>query len=349
MEGKINKTENSSISNCKHNKLTQDFCNECLMEAKANQSIWPKIERLRQNSRIDRDTLEPNCNIKIEGVDLKINTITSKDDPALVKILDLLEKYFREDELNTRESFMEKVEGVDKSGKKRPQYRCFYVDDNEGKTVAARISENFPLVDKDGNETNKNVFLGLYIVVDKDYRSTGIARELYISALIDAAIQSEKENKDLSILIAECTPASEKLMNTVGLKKIYFKNGDTLKEYEYYQPVIEFDKKTGDKITQEIAEHIMITTSDEKEVLTKELFYESLKSLYRQNESAYSEGVFENNDAYLKYKDYYKSLNERAKNGIEEGELVALNIEEQLEKESQGMRVINFEKANATK
>lgn len=343
---KITKQEKPNTT-CPHNIETREFCQDCLIEAKNNQSIWPKIEELAQNSKGERDVLRPDCNLKLEGNNFKINTIRSKDDPALEKVFDLLEKYFKEDELNTRESFMQKMEGLTKNGDKRPAYRCFYVEDENKNVIATRVAENFPLQNKEGGQTNENIFYGLYIVIDKDYRSTGIARELYISALIDAAIESQKEKKDLTALIAECTPASEKLMNTVGLKKVYFKNENQFQEFEYYQPAIEFDTDTGENITQEVAEHIMIHNTPAKGPLTKELFHQILSSLYQQYQNNYPEKSFKTREAFEKYTQYYNNLKEETKIKMEnQGELVMLSIAEQEEQVKNGAQVLHFEKAN---
>lgn len=343
---KITKQEKIN-TNCPHNIETRNFCQECLLEAKNNQSIWAKIEELSQNSKGRRDVLQPDCNVKLEGNNFEIHTIRSKEDPALEKVFDLLEKYFKEDELNTRESFIRKMEGLTKDGDKRPAYRCFYVEDENKNVIATRVAENFPLQDKEGKETNENIFYGLYIVIDKEYQSTGLARELYISALIDAAVESQKENKDLTALVAECTPASEKLMNTVGLKKIYFKDENQFKEFEYYQPAIEFDTETGENTTQEVAEHIMVYNTPKKGILNKELFHEILSSLYQQYQNNYKEKAFKTKEAFEKYTNYYNNLKIKTKEDINnQGELVMLSITEQEEQIKNGSEIIHFEKAN---
>ncbi len=332
---------------CKHNTEISIFCENCLIEAQENQIAWNKIKDLIEGSKTKRKNLNPETTIEIGEEIFEIKQIKTKGDEKILDVVSLLEKHFKPEELNTTESFLEKIEGKNLDGTKRPAYRCFYIVDNLNNIIATRVSENIPLKNKEGFETDKNIFYGLYIAIEEKYRSLGMARELYISALIDSMIESQRENKKLSYLIAECTPRSEYLMNTIGLKKIFLKNQNNLKEFEYIQPTLEFNATTGQEEKQGAPEHLMLCNLQNSGDINKENFYEVLFSLYNQYQNSHTEKNFATREAFENYLKYYKDINKNAYSQIENSEiLIALNIEEQKEYKEKGYNIIPFEEAN---
>jgi len=332
--------------NCPHGKPIQEFCEDCSNSAKINQPSWQTIQKLRETSRMTRDALQVDCEISLEKDTFTIKSIKSKNDPALEELLTLLDKHFKEDTLNSRDAFIAKLEGKTKFGKDRPQYRCFYVRNNEGKMIGLRIAEQFPLEDKEGNETDKNIFYAMYIAIDEEYRTAGVARELYVSSLIDASQEAEKRNKKLDFIIAECSPRTERLQNVVGLKRVYFKKDGQLTEFKYYQPPMKFDPATGEKLSGEPAEHLMLCKMTGQEISKEELF-NSVRSLYVQYQNGYPREAFENDQAFEKhqmhYQEIYKNISEMIEQG---GELVMLTAEEREQEIEKGTSILNFEDAD---
>ncbi|MBP9802992.1 MAG: hypothetical protein KBD14_01640 [Candidatus Pacebacteria bacterium] len=337
--------KNERSGTCKHNTMLEKFCELCFEEAKNNQLIWNKIQELIKNSRGQRENLKPETKIEIGNIKFEIKQITDKKDPNLEEVFKLLETNFKPEELSGIESFAEKIEGKQMDGSERIKYRCFYVKDNNNKIVAVRISENIPLITENKSKMDENIFYGLYIVVDEKYRSSGLARELYISALIDAMTESQKQNKSLKYLLAECTPSSENLMNSIGLEKIFLKNNNTWKEFEYYQPALDFDNITGHPTKGEFPEHIMVANLEDE--INKENFYDIIASLLNQYKNSYSRKDFANDEAFITYQNYYNNLyNDISRQLEESSELKGFNIEEQKEITEQGSEIIHFNEAN---
>lgn len=335
-----------AVEACSHGKPIQEFCEECLNDSMINQPSWNIIEKLRDASRMQRDKMSINCEVSKDGQNFNIGMIESKQDENIGELLKLLDKHFKEDALNSRDEFILKLEGKTKQGSNRPQYRCFYVKNNEGKMIGIRICEQFPLEDKDGNITNQNIFYAMYIAIDKEYRRFGIPRELYVSSLIDAAQESEKRGKKLNFIIGECSPRTENLQNAVGLKRVYFKKEGKLTEFKYYQPPMKFNLSTGEKISGEPAEHLMICKMNEGE-LSKEELFNATKSLYVQYQNNYPRTIFESDEAFKKHQDYYSALYANMLEQIEQGgELVLLSAEERILQIAEGVEVINFEDAD---
>lgn len=278
-----------------------------------NSACLALITRLLSESKLKRDIISPTCQLFITGPFVyKIRQIVDSNDPNLPEIYKFLKENFKQDELSSLETLKQKIDGVDNSGNQRPKYRCFYVEQKfkqnlERKILAVRISETFPMETLTKKSTNKNIFYGLYIAVDKDYRYLGLAKELYISSLLDAVWLSTEEQKEICAILAECTPDSEKLMNSVGLKRIFFEKGNTITELPYYQPALEFDLKTGVNLSCEVAEHLMLLNLS-RGPTNMVILCDIIHSLFNHYEKNYVENDFENLFAYQKYCAYFQNL-----------------------------------------
>jgi len=88
-----------------------------------------------------------------------------------------------------------------------------------------------------------------YAVTAKNARQCGIAREAYISAIMQVATESEQEGKELLLAGGEATYTSEEFWNSVGWKRVYAERDDAPRLYEeirYVQPALDYDLATGD-------------------------------------------------------------------------------------------------------
>lgn len=333
---------------CKHKVPIQNFCEECLNNSKQNQPSWKIIDAARETSRVkDRSNLDVECTVIAENDEaFTIGTIKSKENENLAEFLAFLDTHFGEDTLNAKETFIRKLEGKTKYEKPRPEYRCFYIKNNEGKIIGIRVSEQFNLEGTDGKPTNENIFYAMYIALDKEYRNTGIIRELYVSSLIDANLEAEKRNKKLNFMIAECSPRTEGLQNLFGLKRIYFKKDGVLTEFKYHQPPMKFNIETGEKDSGEPAEHLMVQKVSEGEFSKEELFL-VIKSLYKQYQNGWPREAFETKEAFKKHEEYYEEVYENIKKQINEsGELVLMSIDERKQAIVENKTVVNFEEAD---
>ncbi|MBP6865947.1 MAG: hypothetical protein KBC12_00155 [Candidatus Pacebacteria bacterium] len=330
---------------CAHGKPFVEHCDSCLVQSK-DQPAWATINQLRENSRVQRDNMTIDCQITSrEGDIFSIKAIRSRDDSELGTLLALMDKHFKEDTLNSKEAFIQKMEGKTQFGKERPQYRCFHVKNNEGKMIGLRVSEQFPLFDAKGTETNENIFYAMYIAIDEEYRSVGLAREMYISSLIDAIEQSEKRRQKLNYIVGECSPRTEELQNAVGLKRVYLKSEGVLKELPYYQPPMKFDGQTGAPLSQEAAEHIMLFKMDGK--LTKEELFLAIKSLYIQYQNNYPREAFASDEAFEKHQEYFEKVYRELSDEIQNGEeMILLSKQEREDLIKKGSTVLNFEAAD---
>jgi GNAT superfamily N-acetyltransferase len=328
---------------CSHGETSSD-CNWCLLESSKDEPMWHKITTLQQRSRVQIEKIQKGCIFEVDEHTFTIKTIRNSQDESVDKMLDLLEETFSEGQVPDREIFRKKIEGLTPLGTERPRYRCFYIENEYGEIVAVRVAEQIPLKNKDGQLTDKTMFYGIYIVVKEEYRNTGIGRDLYIYALIDALIDAKRNNKSIDLIVAECTPQSEKLMNMAGLKRIYLKESEGLIELQYRHPSLEFDMENGEPISSETAEHFMVCRLGKE--ISKNKITQAIIGLYDQYKEALPEQTFKNEFAVQNFRQYYSRLNkemiERINNG---GDLILLDKKEREDAEIDGVNIIHHLKA----
>ena len=250
--------ERYSLLEAKDSKGTIDT-----QELSANQPARETIGRLIKQSRYRRSTIEsPNTAIEIEGKKFTIERIEDGDSPDVPKVLELFYVGFDAAEVETEESFKNSIEGRTEFGTPVTPYIIFAVKDEEGKIISAFGGT---LLDFEGsdNQSEKECALQVwYIVSDKTIRQNGIARELYISGLMQAVQEADAQNKKLTFAIGECASTAEVFWNKVGWKRIYLEKGNkrTYEELRYIQPPMRWNTETGEiaEDTHEVAQHFMI-------------------------------------------------------------------------------------------
>jgi hypothetical protein len=264
------------------------------------------------------------------GEKLELLMVRPTDKEIINQVYDLFSSFFIKGELVSKAAIVRNLYGLSKRFTERPKYRLFCVKNSAGNVIGARIIEQIPFM----NSKTENVLYAVYIALDKKYQgSTGIAKQLYISSLIDAVIEAEKDQKKLRLIVAECSDATENLQNSVGLKRVYFKRGIILKELNFKQPYMKFNIMNGNPIEEEgdeNKEHFMIGIFEDKEI-TKEDLFSGIISLFNQYESNRSRLDFHDDQAFLNYKNYFLNLKEDIKREIfEDKELVLFSKKERL-------------------
>lgn len=229
----------------------------------ADQPSWETIKKLQKESEFTRSSeTTANCVIEIEGKKYTIETIERGDDPRLHDVQKLFERTFGKEEVDPEEVLRNAVDGHTASGQPDNKYRIITVRNEKGKLVSTFTGGVLELLDEKGESTGESVYSVGYAVTDKRNREKGLAKEAYISALIDATKEAEADGKTLKMAIGECTYTSEKFWNRVGWKRVYSqKEGEkSATELKYIQPALDFDTETG-KPTEdagEAPEHLMI-------------------------------------------------------------------------------------------
>ena len=228
------------------------------------QPSWRRIEELRQKSKFTRSAeYSPNTTIENSEQLFTLQTIESGKETSLSDVQALFERTFGAEEVDPEKILRESVDGITSWGTTQARYRIIGVRNESGQMIGTIAGAPLDLLDEHGKPTGEMVYFVGYAVIDPSARKNGIAREAYISALMDATDQAAREGKKLKFAIGECTDVSEKYWNDVGWKRIYAQEPNELTsftEVPYMQPALDFDEDTGEVAegVGEAPEHLMM-------------------------------------------------------------------------------------------
>ncbi len=281
------------------------------------------IERLIAQSKFKRlHPDSPSTQIEVGERRFTIESLEQSDHPDLSQVQGLFEKTFGAAEVDPEEILRSSVEGKTPEGFEDIPQRIHVIKDEKGVVVSTVTGGLLDLMDEEGLPTNKLMFMVAYAVTDPNARQGGLAREAYISAILDAAKSAKAEGKELVFAAGECTSTSEKFWNTVGWKRAYIAEGDDKKSYsevEYVQPALDFDVETGApaKNAGEAAEHFMVDSFG-PHTPTKEAIFKAVQAFYQWN-SRWDERSFTSPEAQAKHVQYVDEIENEFKRKLSAG------------------------------
>lgn len=333
-------------SKCPHGNNAID-CEKCKLEESPARRTAILI---REKSDFHRsDGASPNCTIEREGRKFKIDVIESGKDAALSDVQKLFEDTFGEEEVDTEDLLRTSVDGVTPWGTEDSRYRIITVRDEEGKLVATISGATLDMLDEAGAPTGEATYFVGYAVTNPNARQGGIAREAYVSALMDAAIEAESRGVRLKFAIGECTYTSEKFWNNIRWKRVYSQTGDK-KEYtelKYVQPALAFDEDTGEiaEDAGEVPEHLMIDGLG-PETPSKEDIERAYLAIMHFN-TDWPEEAFSNKDAHTKHHKYLGEIKSNFKKFIDKnGQLIFLDIKDREKAKEAGVTIHEYSDAD---
>jgi hypothetical protein len=186
------------------------------------------------------------------------------------------------------------------------------------------------------------MFMVAYAVTDEKARQGGLAREAYISAIMQAAKEAQAEGQELAFSAGEAKFTSERFWNSVGWKRVYAaKSGEpSLEELKYVQPALDFNEKTGAIAEGAGAapEHLMIDSFEGKPpgkddiLATVRAFYEWCNT--------WPPEAFENSEALAHHREHVVGIWKEFKQQVEESErLEYISKDERIKAKKEGLLV----------
>jgi hypothetical protein len=335
--------------------LGQEEQNEIIIES---QPAWKTIEKLQGESPFERsDRHSASCTIESEGKKFTIEVIESSEDPRIDNICRMLRNTFSAAEVDPPKVTREAVDGYSKDwDTKFPKYRLIEIRRENGKLACVFTGAQLDVLNENGEPTGEAVYSVGYAATSSDVRQHGLAREAYISALIDASKEARAEGKTLKYAIGECTYTSEKFWNNVGWKRIYAKTGEKeLTELEYIQPGLDFDESTGQPILiededgqlkrPECPEHLMVDSFSQNPPDTKELA--RLHEALLHYNGDWPPSAFETPEAHQTHVAYMAGFKEKMASYLNQhSELAFLTATERESMKAEGIKIREYKKAD---
>lgn len=221
-------------------------------------------ERLMAWSRYQRSTVEsPDCviqNMTNPDERYTISRIREGQDPRTQEVQELMESRLGPDEVDTLQTLQEAIDDKD------IPYKVYVVADKDGKTVSVVTCGQLDILDAKSEPSGDTVLMGAYAITTEEYEKRGLAKEAYISALVDNIADARERHKTLAYSSAENVETAERFSNAIGRKRVYIQTGD-IREYTelpYVQPALDFNKKTGKPLKRagSVPEHLMVHRFD---------------------------------------------------------------------------------------
>ena len=326
---------------------------EAVAASKDESSKISILERLIAKSKFKRSNPDnPNTELKIGEKRFMIEGIERGDSPDISQVQNLFIKTFGEEEVDPEEILRSGVEG------KTPwetddlcKYRIHVIKNSEGEVVSTVTGGLLDLLDNENNPTGKKMFMVAYAVTDPQARQGGLAREAYISAIMDAAKSARSEGKELAFAAGECTYTSERFWNNVGWKRVYgatsLEDKKAYTELKYVQPALDFDETTGKPAEDagEAPEHLMIDSFGRMPP-TKEEILQTIQAFYRWC-NRWPPEAFENEEAYEKHQEYVSVIEEQFKKQLaESGQLIYLDQSSRKKAKERGVAIEEYAEAD---
>ena len=270
-----------------------------------------------------------NCNIENgNGEPFEVKIIEDRNSSEFNDVLSLLKKTFGKEIIDSDEILKAAVDGKSLWGTPRDKYNVVSVFNENKELSASCIGSVLNIKNLENNNTDEMIFFVAYMATNPDLKKSGLARETYISSLMNAAKIAKENNKKLNFSAGECTSSSEHFWNNMGKKRIYIKLEKEFKELSYISPAINFDKETGNVLPDNIETplHLMIDSFDKKEINK-----DKIKNIYETIVSSemWPREAFSGDEAYKKYLQYLQNLKNKFIESLDlKGELVLLDVEE---------------------
>ncbi len=280
-----------------------------------------------------------------EGENFLIEHVKDAESPDVKKIFKFMEK-FNPEECDTIEIIQDAIENPTDA------YAYHIIKDEKGKVIAHSESSYLEIPPENQGDKPKEavLFIGCNIVDDKHQRK-GLGTEICQTFFETGAKKAKNHEQSLKGIIGEAVETSEKFWNQVGMKRMYFEDGEgNIQEVPYICPPIQWDEKTGlplDPETEEIGdkdikeysapEHLMVRMIDgRQEINASELLamigpvYTDNYTLYRNEGEEYptDEAIGYSRKAVRGFRDELEAVLRKAK----DGKIILLDAKEREEK-----------------
>jgi len=300
---------------CSHAKSRVDLCELCLEDSRTQQpTVWRMIEELLVRSTFRRVN-GPNATISRGEENYSLRLLHPQQVSEIRRVHNLIRTAFTVNEVEPYACFHEGVAGILlPSEQQRTMYRVFVAE--QGGEIQAVYAGSLVRLSTE-KEAGESVFVGSYAFTLPQSRGRGIARELFVSAMIQAAADACATNSRIVAVVGDCTAASEEAWNSMGRARVYVEKQGEYSEVPFLLPPQRFTPSgiPADDAGQ-VPEHFMIRTLDG--VVDKDVVIRAIQAVYRWN-SRLPSTHFENQEAYQRYLRYFDALLEEVVSVVQRG------------------------------
>lgn len=310
------------------------------------------LAQLMRESRYTRaDKTSADTTIESEGKRFSIEMVPDGKAEVLSDVQKLFIDTFGTEEVDPEEVLRTAVDGTTFWGSTdATKYRVHVVRDSAGEVVSTITGGRLQMVDAEGKSLGKQMFMVAYGVTAEKARQQGLAREAYISAIMQAAKDAHAEGQRLTLAVGECVYTSEDFWNKVGMRRVYGEKASKPGAYEelrYVQPALDFDLATG-QVAEGAGvapEHLMIHNFDDKNPSQEDVLA-AVRAVYTWN-NTWPREAFENDQALATHQGHVQPIWQEFKQQVQGVDrLVYLDKKSREEMERAGINIENHSAAD---
>ncbi|MBR1172156.1 hypothetical protein [Bradyrhizobium liaoningense] len=334
------------FESCSHNTSFAETCAACVLESRARQPVWEVLPELMRVGKFEREGDGPECAIRLDGSEYELRMLRSNDQGSVDEVQEMMEEAFGREEIDPIEVLKAGIDGKLLDGSRDvARYRFYAARDKSGKIQSIYAGGLLRMIEP--ALADEAVFMGAYGITRPESRRLGLARELYISSMMQAAADAHSQGRVFSMIVGECTASSERAWNSVGRRRVYVETASNqYYELPYLQPALDFNRETG--LPTEGAgaapEHIMVHFLNGGP--DKARISAAIQRMYRWC-NTWPQGVFKSEVAYDAHVHYVAKLHEDFNSFMQtNGSLLLLSAKEREQLRAAGTEIIEYTEAD---
>src|SRR5205823_1803239 len=121
----------------------------------------------------------------------------------------------------------------------------FIIIDSTRKIIGLSNSQYIKLPRETRHETIQSVIAVWHIAVDSSHRNRGLATWLYENVFRKYLLVGRRRRHEILAIVGEAVESAENFLNSLGRKRLFYKQGDGLHEVSYMCPPLDYDPNTG--------------------------------------------------------------------------------------------------------
>ncbi|MDO8559138.1 MAG: hypothetical protein Q7R84_02295 [bacterium] len=245
-----------------------------------------------------------------EGEKFSIERLTNPEDPRVNKVQEMLEKYFRSEEVDPIEVLKQAMTGTMATGEKVPSYLIHVAENSKGEIEGLQTGAVCETVDAKGNISKKSgVSLGFYTVVPPEMRKKGIFKNLFKAYEKAAGKDAEERGLRINGSMGEAHDEVEPVFNNQGMKRAYVKASGVFFELPYQCPPVDWNTETGkpEEGAGTMSEHLMLKLTSGKNKVSGKQIMEMVRGMYNYNNYR-EEEYFKSEKAYKDHTKFVKRI-----------------------------------------
>jgi len=234
----------------------------------------------------------------------RVRKLSNEADPAVRRAYQFMKTYFA----GESETFGWLIRSME------DDLNQYFVVEDSNRTVVALSNSQYLRIRGRARGSLQSIVVIWHIAVDPDHRGKGLAKSLYRTIYEDALNTARRRKHEVLAIVGEAMDEVEGLLNALGRKRLYYRQGNNWEEVSYLCPPLDYDQSTGAVIGAMTAQHLMVRFVDSRTVVSLDGLEAIVNTMYHEYLGARRD--YESYRAYVKAKTHLSDLAKEFSNRV---------------------------------